>query len=265
MNGHLHLVCGFGGDGIPCLKQQSFRAPFHLSKPHVDEGALVVNVVNPTAGMFDGDDLDLDVRVEKGAHLALTTPSASRVFQSRTGNAARMRQRFLVEEDGALEFLPEPLIPHKGSVYEQSTEIRVETGGTLLFFEWLAPGRVASGEVFEFGSIAWNADVWQGGVLSVREQYRLSPDDTSLAPLTSLFPTTHYLGCFACGLESFPSEQVEALQSESCHLGWSALAGGGWAIKSLCENALTTRKLMSKLRHLLHAAMGRKPPALGRY
>lgn len=250
---------------MPHLKRQSFRAPVHLSKPHVDAEALVVNVVNPTAGIFDGDELDLEVRVEAGSHLCLTTPSASRVFRSRSGAAATMRQRFLVEAGAGLEFLPEPLIPHKGAVYEQSTEIRVETDGALLFFEWLAPGRVASGEAFEFGSISWGTDLWQGNALSVRERYRLAPDDASLSPLKCIHPSAHYLGCFACGLRAFPAEEVENLQSPACHVGFSPLVGGGWVVKALCEDALTTRKLMTTLRRLLHRAMGRTPPALGRF
>ena len=265
MKGHLHLVCGRGGDGQPCVKKQSFRAPFHLSKPHVDADALVVNVVNPTAGMFDDDELDLDVRVEGGAHLVLTTPSASRVFCSRSGRAATMRQKFFVEAGSMLEFVPEPLIPHAGSIYDQGTELRMAPGAALLFFEWLAPGRVASGEAFAFGGITWSTDLWRGEVLSVRERYRLTPGDHSLAPLRHLFPSSHYLGCFVSGDFEFPSEQIEALQTDSAYVGWSALTGGGWAVKALCEDSLTTRKLMANLRRTLHEAMNQTPPALGRF
>lgn len=254
-----------GGNGLPCLEEQSFRAPFHLSKPHEDADALVVNVVNPTAGMFDGDELDIHVRVKGSTHLVLTTPSASRVFRSRTGRPALMRQEFHVEAGSMLEFMPEPLIPHAGSVYDQGTKLHVAPGGSLLFFEWLAPGRVASGESFEFAGITWSTDLWHGETLSVREHYRLTPEDSSLVPLQQLFPSAHYLGCFVTGGFEFPVEQVEVLASSAAYVGWSALAGGGWAIKALCEDALTTRKLMSSLRAVLHAAAGRKPATLGRF
>lgn len=265
MKGHLHLLCVPGGDGLPCLREQSFRAPFHLSKPHHDAGALVVNVVNPTAGMFDGDELHMDVKVDQGSHLVLTTPSASRVFRSRNGQAALMRQKFIVGAGSMLEFMPEPLIPHAGSVYDQGTEIHLATDATLLFFEWLAPGRVASGEAFEFAKIAWSTDIWREEILSVRERYRLSQDNTSLSPMKLVHEASHYLGCFIAGDFAFPTEEVEALQSPACHLGWSALAGGGWTVKALCEDALTTRKLMGQLRRCLHTAMGKTPPTLGRY
>ncbi|MFZ4763476.1 MAG: urease accessory protein UreD [Roseimicrobium sp.] len=264
MKGHLHLTCGFGDDRQPCLKEQSFRAPFHLSKPHLDAGALVVNVVNPTAGLFDGDELDLAVRVECGSHLVLTTPSASRVFRSRSGQAATLRQAFHVEDGAMLEFLPEPLIPHAGAIYEQNTDLRLAAKGNVLFFEWLAPGRVASGEVFAYSRIGWSTEVWRGGTLTVRERYQLTPDDHSLVPLQRLYPAAHYLGCFVAGDFVFPVDAVEALASPSRYVGWSELTGGGWAIKALCEDALATRKLMASLRTILHEAMGLTIPDVGR-
>lgn len=265
MKGHLHLVCGRGGSGLPCLKEQSFSAPFHLSKPHLDADALVVNVVNPTAGLFDGDEVVLDAKVESGVSLVLTTPSASRVYQSRSGKAALVTQRVHVAKGAFAEFVPEPLIPHAGSVYQQSTELQVDPGGGLIFFEWLAPGRVASGESFLFDQLEWKTDVRFGSQLVVRERYHLKKDDVSLTPLQTVFPVSHYLGCFIIGDFVFPVEEVEALGSESVYLGWSRLTAGGWSIKVLCADSLPTRQTLTQLRTILYRAMGRAVPTLGRY
>ena len=141
MKGHLHLTCACDGAGRSALREQSFRAPFHLSKPHEDAGALVVNVVNPTAGIFDGDELELQATVEAGARLVLTAPSANRIYQSRSGRPALVRQTVRAAARSLVEFLPEPLIPHAGSVYEQHTELHAAAGAEMLFFEWLSPGR----------------------------------------------------------------------------------------------------------------------------
>src|SRR5215207_8034190 len=55
VTGHLDILCAVDAEGRSHLRHQSFRAPIHLSKPHLDEGTLVVNVVNPTAGLLAGD------------------------------------------------------------------------------------------------------------------------------------------------------------------------------------------------------------------
>src|ERR1700757_1092782 len=122
MTGHLHLVCSSDKEGRSFLSAQSFRAPLHVSKPHVDGGTLVVNMVNPTAGIFDDDRIDVEVKVEAGARLLLTTPSASRVYRSRKGGTARMRQRLEVGCGGFLEYYPEPFIPQQGARFWQQNE-----------------------------------------------------------------------------------------------------------------------------------------------
>ena len=266
LKGHLHLTCACDGSGRSALREQSFRAPFHLSKPHEDAGALVVNVVNPTAGIFEGDELELLANTEAGARLVLTTPSANRIYQSRTGKPAVVRQTVRAAAGSFVEFLPEPLIPHAGSVYEQHTELWAETGAEMLFFEWLSPGRVAGGEVFQYRRLDWRTDVRVSGRLVARERYRLDPArPATLTSLTARFPQAHYLGCFWVTDRPFPVAAVESLGSDGIYLGWSALSHGGWTIKALCTDALTTRKLLSRLREIIYHAIDRAPPRLGRF
>ena len=55
-HGHLSLLAAVRNHGRTVLARQSFRAPFHLSKPYwdADSRALLVQVVNPTAGILAG-------------------------------------------------------------------------------------------------------------------------------------------------------------------------------------------------------------------
>ena len=55
MKGHLELVCGLGATGRSQLGHQSFSAPMHISKPHLDGVTMLVNVVFPWAGFFEWD------------------------------------------------------------------------------------------------------------------------------------------------------------------------------------------------------------------
>src|ERR1700677_1161545 len=148
MTGHLDLVCGLGAKGLSQLKHQSFRAPMHISKPHLDGDTLVVNVVNPTAGLFEGDEVGCKVHVEAGARLLLTSTSASRAHCMKGPGEARLAQNFSVEKNGWLEVWPELFIPQAGTRYRQKTRVDIEEGSGFLFFETLAPGRVASGGGF---------------------------------------------------------------------------------------------------------------------
>lgn len=84
ISGHLdlHAWLDAADAGRTVLARQSFRAPFHLGKPYRDEctGVLMVQVVNPTAGILSGDELRSTITVGEGAALLVTTPSATRIF-----------------------------------------------------------------------------------------------------------------------------------------------------------------------------------------
>jgi urease accessory protein len=273
VTGHLRLVCAADAHGRSFLREQSFCAPMHISKPFLDEDTLVVNVVNPTAGLFAGDEGACDVRVEPGARMLLTAPSASRVHRMKSVDGiARVRQEFSVLRGGFLEALPELFIPQGGARHAQQTRIAVEPGGELLFFELLAPGRAASGEVFAFSRLDWETDIFLGPEKIARERYRLSPADESLHTLRTSFASgaAYYASCFAIGErftaeEADVAEQIHKLHCAGAWVGCSRLARGGCVIKLIAENSLLLREKLRAVRAILYAALERRPPALRRF
>lgn len=266
LSGHLDLRCEVRQDGASYIGRQSFRAPVHLSKSHLDQGHVVLSIVNPTAGFFDGDSLKMNVEVAAGARLVLSTPSASRVYRTRSGAAASCSQRFRVGKDGFLEWIPEPFIPHAGARYSQKTTIELDASASLLFFDWIAPGRVAMGEVFAYQHLRWELDLLLDGKLIARERYDLEPEGDSLEALKAKFPAAHYLSIYASGemTRVWPSDALDALSGEDVYLGHGPLEGGVHVIRALCRDSLAARKLMETLRPLLYHGAGLIPPSLGR-
>ncbi|MGH7997105.1 MAG: urease accessory protein UreD, partial [Opitutaceae bacterium] len=167
--GHLHIDAAPDGLGRTVIARQSFRAPFHIGKGYWDGHALQVRVVNPTAGILAGDALELDVAVASGAALLVNAPAATRVFMMK-GGAASCRQRFRVAARGWLEYAPEPLFPHGGAEFEQSTQIEVDADGECCFTEALAPGRAGRGETWAWRRLRLGLDLIVGGVPLLRER-----------------------------------------------------------------------------------------------
>lgn len=268
MRGHLRLHCALDVRGLSSLQEQSFSAPIHLSKPHLDEGVLVVNVVNPTAGLLEGDRIDVCASVGAGAGLLLTSPSASRAHKVREGFAA-VAQHFRVEAGGFLEVFPEMFIPQAGSRFRQETEVAVESGGVFLQSEMIAPGRVASGEAFLFDWLEWRTDVRVSGRLVARERLRLVPGERPLRALRASFEHAYYASVLAMG-PAYQKNQLNAsdwelLQSEQVWLGGSPVAGDvGWSFRIVAQNAPALRDAVGKLRSLLYLKTGRSVPHLRR-
>ena len=267
MQGHLHLTCGLDSLGRSSLRRQSFRAPMHISKPHLDGNTLVVNVINPTAGLLAGDVIRCDVHVESGARLLLTSPSANRSHRMLTG-LAQVEQRFQVAAGAWLENWPELFIPQAGTRYRQETTLRVEPGGTAMLWELLAPGRVASGEAFAFAELEWTTKVFFGERLAARERYRLVPGEPSIESVRQQFPTAYYASgfIFSPTLNDASSvwREIHDLHAADTWVGCSAHVCGGWSIRVLAADSIRLRKAATRIRQMLYAALGEPAPSLRR-
>lgn len=267
LSGHLSLSCAPRADGSTFIRAQSFAAPIHLSKPHLDEGVLVVNVVNPTAGLFAGDRIHVSVAVESGARVLLTAPSASRAHRMPEGEA-RVEQEFAVASGGWLESWPEIFIPQGGARYRQRTVARVEEGGGLLLIEMIAPGRTAAGEVFAFAELDWETEVFLGGEKIARERYTLTAGSPALAALRARFPEAYYASCLIVSPrltnDAACWRRIHDLHDDAAWVGVSALVRGGWAIRTVAEGSIALRKAIAAIRREIYAALGRRGPALRR-
>jgi len=253
-SGHLRLKAEARAHGRTVLGEQSFRAPYHLSKPYwdADTETLLVQVVNPTAGILEGDFLESVISVERGASLLVTTPSASRVFKMSNGSA-ESRQHFEVAKGGWLEVLPEPVVPHRGSRYRQITTLEVEPGGSLFYVDLLMPGRIAHGEAWVWEKLCLETEVRWGGELVLRE--RFEQNGAELKALSALSGS----GASACfGNALLISEgdaswllEVVNLHGDGVWLGVSPLRKGGWSFKFVAPDSIRLRQTLKALREIL--------------
>ena len=108
-----------------------------------------VFIANPTAGIFQRDHQHIAVEVQPGAKAHVTNQSASKIH-SMPDSAAYQLTNLAVAENSYVEYLPEPLIPFRGSRFRQETRITVSETGSLLYSEITAPGRVARGEALDY-------------------------------------------------------------------------------------------------------------------
>jgi urease accessory protein len=255
-SGHLFLRAERRDSGETALTSQSFRAPFHISKPYWDGTTLSVFVVNPTAGILSGDELRSEINVRPGAVLAVNTPSATRVFQMHRGGALS-QQTLTVDDGGWLEFVPEPLVPHRGSVYSQHTQIDIAETGELLFGDLLMPGRLARGEAWAWEALTLDLTVKRGGRLLLRERFQQTGQALKdLAAMAGMQDGA----CFAQLVLISPRlvasgewrERIGALHTPETWVGLSALREtGAWSLKLIAKDSIGLRAALRSTRQIL--------------
>jgi urease accessory protein len=254
LRGHLHFAAAARDGGETYLARQSFRAPFHLSKPYWDGRVLQVQIVNSTAGILAGDELELDIVAETGAALSVTTPAAARAFMMQSG-AACCRQRFAAADGAWLEYLPEPLFPHRETNYAQHTRLELAAGASAFFVDQLAPGRVGRGECWAWRRLLLALDVSLDGRLLLRE--RLDASGAELARVAAFHGMseawfgTAIIAAPALAADAPVWETVRALHRDGCLCGVTTLASGVWIVRLVASGGLALRDTFSALRATL--------------
>jgi urease accessory protein len=153
----------------------------------IEDGAALVHLHNVSGGLLGGDDLEFTVSAGAGSQAQITTTGATRIYRAREdGATTTMRNEITVGEDALLEYLPDPTIPYANARFRQHTVIRLAQSAGLFWWEILAPGREARGEIFEYESIEMKTDVVALGRPIIAERARLEPKKRGLSSLARL-------------------------------------------------------------------------------
>ena len=145
-------------------------------------GLPCVTMISTSGCVLQGDRLATDVNVGVGACGHVTTQSATKVH-SMNANYASQIQQFRVEENGYLEFMPDPLIPHRDARFITDTRITIHPTATAIYSEILMSGRKYHHVDERFGFDVFSsrvcAQTLEGRELFV-EKYVLEPKKESL-------------------------------------------------------------------------------------
>ena len=141
---------GFLRLGFERRGEQTILADLDRRTPYMAQRALYPDPAMPdqawlfmitTSGcVLQGDRLALEVALGPDARAHVTTQSATKVH-SMDANCAVQTQSLALAEGAYLEFLPEPLIPHRRARFLSDTRISIAPTATLLYSEVVQPGR----------------------------------------------------------------------------------------------------------------------------
>jgi urease accessory protein len=120
------------------------RAPYMVQRPLYCDQAMPdlahVFLITTTGCLLQGDRLTLDIALGPRAQAHITSQSATKIH-AMDANYAAQAQAISLEDEAYLEFLPDPVIPHRHARFLSDTQICVAPSATLLFSEIVQPGR----------------------------------------------------------------------------------------------------------------------------
>lgn len=217
------------------------------------DGAALAHLHNVSGGLLGGDQLAMNVRVGPAAQVQLTTTGATRLYRPRTDvPATTQTNEITVSENALLEYVPDPIIPFAASRFSQRTRIHLANGAGLFWWEILAPGREARGEIFEYDLLEMKMDIAAQSRPIAAESVRLEPRARSLTSLARLGPFRTWASFYICrvGLEQ---NAWLALEGELREVAAAMLHSGEvrWGISTLVAHGLVIRALAERGRDVL--------------
>jgi urease accessory protein len=219
----------------------------------LDDGAALVHLHNVSGGLLGGDRLKLAVDVGDQARVQITTTGATRIYRPRVESApATQLNEIVVGENALLEYLPDAVIPFSGARFRQRTTICLGAGAGLFWWEILAPGREARGEIFEYASVELKTDVLANGRWIAAERVRLEPEARGLQCLARLGPYRTWGSFYICrvGVDVATWSALETTLREIAS-ELSRLQDALWGISTLAAHGLVVRCVAKRGRDVL--------------
>ena len=139
--------------GKTVVKEQYSKIPLFTQRALYLEESLpsmaYIYIMSPSGGILQGDRYRMDIVLKNKACAHITTQGATRVYRMERNYATQIVNA--VVDDGCyLEFIPDQIIPYRDSRFYQTVNLKVHENGTMMYSEMIVPGRVASGESFQY-------------------------------------------------------------------------------------------------------------------
>jgi urease accessory protein len=208
-------------------------------------GGVLVHLHNVSGGILAGDYLELVVTLGANSYAQLTTTGATRLYQHH-GNrpCATQINQIVVGENALLEMLPDQMIPFAGAAYRQDTHIKLGPGAGLFWWETLAPGRVAAGELFEYDLLDLRFALFDGLRPIALEHSRLEPGVQPMCSPVRL-GSYRYISTFYICRVGVPPATWLTLETELRDLArqLSSKDRSMWGVSTLVASGLVVRGL----------------------
>ena len=260
-------------DGRTVIARSHCTTPWHLLPPIYldDTGAAYTLLVNPSGGLVGGDRLSIDMRVNQGAHVLISAPSANRVYRSE-GEVSAQHITLEVGPGAIVEWLPEQTIPFAGSRFRQTIHATLAPGATILLWDAIASGRIARGERWAFATLENEIRITTALGSTLVERYVLDPA-TNLGTI-GLAADWNYVASLYVVNDAVTPEVWNRLETriglvldehaEPILGGVSQPAAPGIAVKLLARTAPDLAKMLDALWAVVRAELWGLPPVAWR-
>jgi urease accessory protein len=241
-------------NGTTRVERQYQRAPLHTYRPiyldaNLPEMAFVF-VQQFGDGFVEGDRCRIEIDCGADAAVHVTTQAATNVYRA-DRNFATQLVDLQAGRGAVLEYLPDPVVPFRGSRFFQRTHVTAHPDSTVILAELLLPGRAARGEIHAYDLFWAETEARRpDGTLLFADTLRLRPTKgEGLRSLGLLGGSDVVATLYVITQRTSAAELVELLRQALT--GGDALAG----VSELPNGCGATARLLGSTSKFVRAAL----------
>lgn len=185
----LHIGSRAGKD---IAVRQYHQGALRVLRPHYldDTAQVCYTIVNPGGGYLGADEYGIEITVDQGSSLLLTTQSATKVYRTPQG-PAEQQMHITLGPGAVLEYLPDQLIAYRDASYFQRTEVHMAADASLVLCEVLTSGWSPDGRRFSYEQLRLRTEVHLDGKLAALDNLWVKPGKEPIDSLLYLQDSTH--------------------------------------------------------------------------
>jgi urease accessory protein len=276
--GRLELQVAVRGQRSVAVHQYH-QGALRVLRPHYLDGSgqVCYVLVNPGGAYLGADLFVLDIEVQAGAGLLLTTQSATKIYRT-PGSFAEQRMTLRLGAGARLELVPDQLIAYREASYRQNTYITVRPSSSLVMAEVVTPGWSPDGASFRYEELRLRNEIvvetdQDGGRLLALDNLLIRPPAGDVTGLGYMEGFSH-LGSLVvvdARVNQALADELHALTADrNAHTGISltrSLAGTtGLVLRSLSHSTEELNRLLGACTALLRDRwQGQQPLNLRKY
>ena len=261
-NGQISIVFRRNAEGKTYMARQYHKIPLQLLKAHYYDvdGTAIVYSLNPAGGILQHDRLLTEIESEAGSDAIFTTPGNNKYYRM-DDDCAKVWNRLYVHSGGVLEYLPEHNVPFAESTVYQENEFYVEKGAVLFAADMVTPGRVASGERFDYNRYSSRTRIYIDGELALYDNCCLEPAKENLerTGLLDGYQSSGSLYVYADGMNPELKNEVSRLSREEVRLAAGNVRPDLMVIRFLGDGIIEMRETMQNVWDVCRRSILNKP------
>lgn len=143
-----------------CVARHEHDGPLRILKSLYPEGEKTCHniLVHPPSGLVGGDSLNITLELKQGAHALLTTPGATRFYNS-DGLTASQQVHATLAPDSRLEWLPLEALAYSGCQAHNQVKFHMAPDSQLMAWDITALGLPHAGQAFASGQFQQHLEI----------------------------------------------------------------------------------------------------------